>query len=88
MFSRITYFLFFVTITLAAQTNFSEFVKQLNKTADVKKKQLIIEDFLRSKKEIGIPIIENETVHFIYFGAADTVAIAGDFNDWKLVHQY
>lgn len=54
--------------------HFSKFIVELKQSSELER-QLLVEKFLKNKET---PIIEPNTVHFIYYGNASEVKISGD----------
>ncbi|MEA1986974.1 MAG: alpha/beta hydrolase-fold protein [Candidatus Marinimicrobia bacterium] len=62
------------------KTDFNKFINNLESESDKNKKEKIINKFLSNNE---IPIIEDREAHFIYYGKAENVKLAGDINGWN-----
>lgn len=52
------------------------------RAAETADRQALLQHFLQNIREF--PCVEQDSVvHFVYFGAADSVALAGDFTAWR-----
>lgn len=60
--------------------NFEEFLIELSNSSA---KSLLIDNFIEDQKSYGFPIIENETVYFIYRGSGDVIELEGEFKDFQ-----
>ena len=69
--------------TIFGQSNFDQFIKKVKLVESNIDKEKIINNFLLEAKDSGIPLIENEIVHFIYCGKANKVNLASDINSWN-----
>ena len=69
--------------TIFGQSNFDQFIKQVKLIESNRDKEKIINNFLLEAKDSGIPLIENEMVHFIYCVKANKVNLASDINSWN-----
>lgn len=67
---------------LFAQSQFQEFIQQLYQLPTIAEKEASIDSFLTYARTIGIPFVEGDKANFIYNRAANSVAVAGDFNGW------
>lgn len=65
-----------------AQLSFHAFLDSISKISDPTNKAVLIDTFFNHLDTAGIPYIEADTANFIYYGEADSVWIAGDFNGW------
>ena len=72
-------FLFLLTVTAQAQ-DFNAFLARVD-SAPEQRRQYIVDSFLTVVP--GYPFIENDsTVHYLYTGEVEDVAVAGDGNNW------
>jgi enterochelin esterase-like enzyme len=64
---------------------FAEFRKKLNLAKDLKKKRLLVDNYVKSRLSRGAyPITEGESVTFLFNGKVENkVALVGDMNDWN-----
>ncbi len=81
--SLITHIIFLFIIFPSTQSEFNKFISKMSKISLNKEKQIFIENYLETQSKIGIPIIDKNTAHFLFYGVADTVSIAGDCNGWN-----
>lgn len=72
--------LFFVGIFAAGAQNFSELLEKISTLPAGQKTKLLDAYFDGSH---AVPVIENNSVYFIYKGTASTVSIAGDATGWS-----
>ncbi len=66
--------------TFQIPSSWQEFLSKIQQLP-AQKKAVFVEAYLQSRTT-EIPIIENERATFLFYGAAKTVKIAGDFNGW------
>jgi enterochelin esterase-like enzyme len=81
-FKALLFLLFISAGQMLAQSQFQEFIQHLYQLPTVEEKETAIDSFMIDARNKGIPFIENEKANFIYYGDANSVAIAGDFNGW------
>lgn len=64
------------------QSSFHSFLDSIAKISETTAKVELAEAYIALLEESGFPYIEGDTANFIYYGEADSVKIAGDFNGW------
>ncbi len=82
IFIKILFTLTFSFTTIFAQTEFQQFISYLYGLNTVEEKNAAIDSFMTYARTVGIPFIEGDKVNFIYNMTTNSVAIAGDFNNW------
>jgi len=82
MLIRIIFFLLFTYVPVIAQSEFQQFISHLYGLETIEEKNAAIDSFMTYARSVGIPFVEENKANFIYNGAANSVAIAGDFNGW------
>jgi len=67
-----------------AQSNFDAFIDSAYAILDSSERVAYVEQWVSHLEPAAIPLIEEETAHFIYYGNETTtqVEVAGDFNGW------
>ncbi len=75
-------FLIFSSI-VKAQSNFQNFIQQLNSAPNDSVRMKMIDSFMIVAKAQGIPYIEDTAANFIYRGNGTNVYLAGDMNGWS-----
>lgn len=70
------------TSTEATGTTFAAFLARAT-NSDSSTRTGIVEDYIRSIKAHGKAVIEDSSVHFIYYGEAKRVSLASDLNGWS-----
>lgn len=73
---------FLLSANLMAQPVFSVFLDSVQNINDSTSRVTYIESYIAHLDAAGAPTIESNTANFIYYGKADTVELAGDFNAW------
>ncbi len=82
IFKGIILILFLNMTSVPAQDNFKNFLSSVSSAEFLEDKTAIVDSFMNFARSAGIPFIENNTANFIYVGAANKVALAGDMNFW------
>jgi len=82
MLIRIIFFLLFTYVPVIAQSEFQQFISHLYGLETIEEKNAAIDSFMTDARTVGIPFVEDNKANFIYNGAINSVAIAGDFNGW------
>lgn len=72
-----------ITFAVNGQMSFHSFLDSVVKISEPTAKVEFAEAYLAILEDAGIPYIEGDTANFIYYGEADSVRIAGDFNGWS-----
>lgn len=62
----------------------SKFLRELNAEPDSSARNRVVEKFVADVRSRGEAVIEDSTVYFLYSGDARRVAVAADFNQWKI----
>lgn len=70
------------TSSEATGTTFPALLQQVIHTDSASRNE-IIEDYIRALQAYGRAVIEDSTIHFIYFGKAKRVSLASDLNGWS-----
>ena len=65
-----------------AQLSFDEFLDSVAQFTDNADKIAFVEEFLAFAETQGIPYIEGDTAHFLYYNDVTSAQLAGDFNGW------
>lgn len=63
------------------QSKFESFIKYLN-SLPYNQKDIVVDSFFAASSQKGIPLVEENTVYFLYLGQSDKVFVTGDFNEW------
>ncbi|MFI5238061.1 MAG: alpha/beta hydrolase-fold protein, partial [Ignavibacteriales bacterium] len=66
-----------------SQSQFQQFINQVNSLGDPIAKQAAVDSFMTYARIQGIPFIEDSTANFIYLGNPNSVSVPGDFNGWS-----
>lgn len=66
-----------------AQSNFQNFIQQINSAPNDSVRMKMIDSFMVVAKSQGIPYIEDSSANFIYRGSGSNVYLAGDMNGWS-----
>lgn len=74
--------LFVFSSSVFAQNEFHAFLDSVNKIEDSTARVAFVEAYMTYVETEQTPLIEGDTAIFIYYGKADSVNIAGDFNGW------
>jgi enterochelin esterase-like enzyme len=72
----------FVITAANCQMSFHSFLDSISEITDPATKIVLIDTLMNQLGADKIPYIEGDTANFIYYGSADSVWIAGDFNGW------
>lgn len=75
-----------IVFGLIVQAQFTAFYQFLDSVVSIENtddKISYVEAFLDYAELQGIPYIEGDTAHFIYYDEANSVSLAGDFNGWN-----
>ncbi|MFC2133001.1 alpha/beta hydrolase-fold protein [Bacteroidota bacterium] len=77
-----------------AQTGFSSFLEIVSTISSSTTREALVSDYMNTVISTGTPVIENDTVHFLYWdndlsngsytftGDVSNVKLIGDFTDW------
>ncbi|HSL90576.1 MAG TPA: alpha/beta hydrolase-fold protein [Ignavibacteriaceae bacterium] len=76
-------FIFSLTSSIPAQSQFQQFINYVNSLSDSSDKAAAVDSFMNYAGTQGIPFIEDSTANFIYRGNINTATVAGDFNGWS-----
>ena len=85
MITKLFFFLlvFCVLSCLYSQDIWEDLLSQIEK-ASLESKNAVVEKFIQEKQG-AFPLVQDTKVIFVYFGKAQSVEVAGDFNGWKPV---
>ncbi|MDI6804595.1 MAG: alpha/beta hydrolase-fold protein [Bacteroidota bacterium] len=81
MINKVILLLFIITSTSFGQQKFTELINLLNSETDSLQKAAMITNYLSNNK---IPVVEKESIYFVYRGNAKIAAAPGELNGWNI----
>ncbi|CAG0944078.1 Endo-1,4-beta-xylanase/feruloyl esterase [Candidatus Brocadiaceae bacterium] len=80
---RVVLLFLLLCVQVLAQPQFLQFVAKVNAISDNTLKMAAVDSFMTAQQSSGFPAQEDSFAIFIRRSSANTVAVAGDFNNWS-----